>query len=268
MRNYKIRVTPEESRQVQEICFENGITWGPETYPRHTEEPCLVIEPICKRVYYNTEGNNNWGRFEQPLEEISAQDFIQKYSKSKTMDGIKQDELKIGDSVVISCYYATEICTVNGIDGNQATLTRTNGYEGWNISIKDSVWMSDCTSGKPLQYADTKSKSTETKTKFKVGDKVIRIKDRHADMKIGDIGTIRLFRDKHVVLKEYGDFVHSLKALELFEDNNKGIRENRPDMVVFDDFIKLFNADKEYLEDLSAPDLFKRGLSEFKETIK
>ena len=27
-RNIKMKVTPEESKQVQEICFANGIGWG------------------------------------------------------------------------------------------------------------------------------------------------------------------------------------------------------------------------------------------------
>ena len=27
-RNIKMKVTPEESKQVQEICFANGISWG------------------------------------------------------------------------------------------------------------------------------------------------------------------------------------------------------------------------------------------------
>jgi hypothetical protein len=26
--NIKMRVTPEQSKKVQEICFENGIEWG------------------------------------------------------------------------------------------------------------------------------------------------------------------------------------------------------------------------------------------------
>lgn len=175
--------------------------------------------------------------------------------------------------------------------------------------------------------------SEENKPKFKVGDEVRRIKDEHGGMEIGDIGTIELFRDEHVVLKEYGDYGHSFDALVLtesipIETNRKfqvgdmvkvlnarcdteliwktvrvekvdgdrvwlegsttywlssignlilvesvgeGIRGSRPEMVITDDVPTLGELPPsgiEDLEDLSAPNLFAKGLSEFKEAIK
>lgn len=43
--NIKMRVTPEQSRRVQDICFENGISWiASGKQIKYLDEPCLVIE--------------------------------------------------------------------------------------------------------------------------------------------------------------------------------------------------------------------------------
>ena len=43
--NIKLKVTPEQSRKVQEICFSKGVGWGGAgTSVQYTEAPYLYIE--------------------------------------------------------------------------------------------------------------------------------------------------------------------------------------------------------------------------------
>ena len=71
--NIKMRVTPEQSAKVQEICFENGISWGfNDKQIRYTEEPLILIEDSLSWLGDNQKDffNNN------ALQEINAQLFI------------------------------------------------------------------------------------------------------------------------------------------------------------------------------------------------
>ena len=44
IKNIKLRVTPEQSRKVQEICFSKGILWGETGYTvTYTTAPYLYI---------------------------------------------------------------------------------------------------------------------------------------------------------------------------------------------------------------------------------
>ena len=43
IKNIKLRVTPEQSRKVQEICFSKGVFWGAEDTVRYTDASYLYI---------------------------------------------------------------------------------------------------------------------------------------------------------------------------------------------------------------------------------
>ena len=43
IKNIKLKVTPEQSRKVQEICFSKGIVWGAGDTVRYTNAPYLYI---------------------------------------------------------------------------------------------------------------------------------------------------------------------------------------------------------------------------------
>ena len=43
IKNIKLKVTPEQSRKVQEICFSKGIFWGSGDTVRYTTAPYLYI---------------------------------------------------------------------------------------------------------------------------------------------------------------------------------------------------------------------------------
>lgn len=94
--NYKIRVTPEESRQIQEICFKKGIYWfGGQRSVLYTDGPFLFINQE------NFENNPSITYGDDELffkfhneEEISAKEFIKKYGGSII------DTLKVGDLLI------------------------------------------------------------------------------------------------------------------------------------------------------------------------
>jgi len=52
-------------------------------------------------------------------------------------------------------------------------------------------------------------------SKFKVGDRVVRIESFHMGMGVGDIGTVKRVYDDSVLLEEYGTGGHSQKNLKL-----------------------------------------------------
>ena len=74
IKNIKLKVTPEQSRKVQEICFSKGIPWGNAGFSiTHTNAPYLYIEDGNCLTYgyehalYRTDRN----------EEMNANLFIQ-----------------------------------------------------------------------------------------------------------------------------------------------------------------------------------------------
>lgn len=71
----KIRVTPEQSKKIQEICFKNGISWGfTSNKIVFTDEPFLFINKDAtldftdkdSELFFNTDS----------MEEVSAEFFI------------------------------------------------------------------------------------------------------------------------------------------------------------------------------------------------
>ena len=71
--NIKMRVTPEQSKKVQEICFESGINWGfNDKQIRYIEEPFIFIEKSLAWLGYRQEDCFN----DNDLEEINANFFI------------------------------------------------------------------------------------------------------------------------------------------------------------------------------------------------
>ena len=51
--NIKMRVTPEQSAKVQEICFENGIDWkSGKGNVQFTDKPFLFIDKYISFMYY------------------------------------------------------------------------------------------------------------------------------------------------------------------------------------------------------------------------
>lgn len=72
--NYKIQVTPEQSEQIQKICFERGVDWKVVAGELLcTGEPYLYIG---SRI---SAGDDSIFFSESQNKEISAEDFIAKY---------------------------------------------------------------------------------------------------------------------------------------------------------------------------------------------
>ena len=73
--NIKMRVTPEQSAKVQEICFENGINWDfSDDIVLHKDKPYIFID---KKKYLAWLGEHQDDSFiEAEEEEIDPELFI------------------------------------------------------------------------------------------------------------------------------------------------------------------------------------------------
>ena len=70
--NIKMRVTPEQSKKVQEICFENGIEWRVEKEIKYLNEPFLFVDEQISFMYEDEEEEF----LEEENEEVDADFFI------------------------------------------------------------------------------------------------------------------------------------------------------------------------------------------------
>ena len=74
IKNIKLRVTPEQSRKVQEICFSKGIPWGATGYTvSFTTAPYLYITGGMALTY----GHDYHSFLTDRREEMDANLFIQ-----------------------------------------------------------------------------------------------------------------------------------------------------------------------------------------------
>ena len=72
--NIKMRVTPEQSAKVQEICFKNGIDWGLDNPVMYEDEPYIFIEKEKELNWLSERQNDNFMRAKE--EEIDPELFI------------------------------------------------------------------------------------------------------------------------------------------------------------------------------------------------
>ena len=72
--NIKMRVTPEQSVKVQEICFKNGIDWGLDNTVMCEDKPYIFIEKEKELNWLSERQNDNFMRAKE--EEIDPELFI------------------------------------------------------------------------------------------------------------------------------------------------------------------------------------------------
>ena len=69
----KMRVTPEQSKKIQEICLQNDITWLKSTEIKHLDKPFIYIN-LSKYLGYSDIDDKYFD--EDDNEEVSAELFI------------------------------------------------------------------------------------------------------------------------------------------------------------------------------------------------
>ena len=85
-KNIKMRVTPEQSKRVQEICFENGVKWNIALNKiSHINKPYLAIEPTI--IFYKST-EVEYSSISSLFQEIDAELFI------RTNGTCEENELK------------------------------------------------------------------------------------------------------------------------------------------------------------------------------
>lgn len=76
-KDYKIRVTPEQSEEIQEICFKQGFRWYDSAdYVANTNVPFIFIDLLVKDL---THTNDESYFLKEYHTEISAKEFIEKF---------------------------------------------------------------------------------------------------------------------------------------------------------------------------------------------
>lgn len=105
--NIKMRVTPEQSRRVQEICFKNGIEWRFNLKKiSHVSEPYLAIEPTSL-FYRSTE--NDYFSISSLFKEIDADLFIRTNGTcEENNSSIDYETLRLSHLVLNSKYEELE----------------------------------------------------------------------------------------------------------------------------------------------------------------
>jgi hypothetical protein len=78
-RGIKMKVTPEQSRKIQEICFENGVEWITGRNIEHLDEPFLFID---KYISFMNEAEGEHF-LKNVNEEVSAELFINQKCKGE-----------------------------------------------------------------------------------------------------------------------------------------------------------------------------------------
>ena len=85
-RNIKMRVTPEESKRVQEICFANGIIWVDDT------SKIALTNKVYLLIYTNIRWCFEHEYYDSSLEEVDASLFIK--TKGTCVEETLEQELK------------------------------------------------------------------------------------------------------------------------------------------------------------------------------
>ena len=86
----KMRVNPEQSRKVQEICFENGVEWMSETGLKHLNAPFLFIDDYLAFMY----GGEDEYFLKEENEEVSAELFIRTNGTCVESEALVEDNNK------------------------------------------------------------------------------------------------------------------------------------------------------------------------------
>lgn len=107
--NIKLKVTPEQSRRVQEICFENEVTWTTGDEVHNLEWPALHIEGKALTGY----GTLTYAFIEDKVTEITYDQFMEQW-------GEKVKDQRVAFST--STFTGIRMC----IDCGQDHLTDTN----------------------------------------------------------------------------------------------------------------------------------------------
>ena len=127
--NIKMRVTPEQSVKVQEICFENGIRWKYKTIATlYTSIPYLYFYDGEDRIY-GTKIKESF--ISLSLEEIDPELFIRtngsciEKREEKMKHNDKMESLKDWQDRTVNPDLATDI------DNNKAKNPNSKHYELW-----------------------------------------------------------------------------------------------------------------------------------------
>lgn len=171
--NIKMRVTPEQSQKVQEICFENGIFWGLEKNSRidNLEEPFIFyrttglyhsdsfydfadksLEEVDADLFIRTNGtclekpNEHLDRLDdivdEAIKEVSMEDYQNKHYKTQKIDTIARCKANMTlEQQKAICIFNIDRYLHREKGQNLSDIKKTRDYLDWleeiEIQLKD-----------------------------------------------------------------------------------------------------------------------------------
>ena len=158
-KNYKVRVTPEQSRKIQELLFALGGGWFgcPEQFiVQYTERPCFYVSSDGRIHANHSEAYFNDASFYSDCTEIQADDLITLLtdlpeSAENPLQGVEltpefeavEPKFKAGDKVYV------------GLTGKIAQVTEIIDDEVVNVANKNNevrAWISNICHATPENY--------------------------------------------------------------------------------------------------------------------
>ena len=126
--NIKMRVTPEQSAKVQEICFENGINWGySDDIVKYEDEPYIIIEKKNGLLWLGEHQNDSFMRTEE--EEIDPELFIR-------TNGTCIEKEEFTYPMWFESKTTKEVVRFDGLNRGEVIVSKNKAFRFYSLNIE------------------------------------------------------------------------------------------------------------------------------------
>ena len=129
-RGIRMVVSPEQSRKVQEICFENGMEWVKGNYIKHLDKPFIYVNDDHLLGYGKIDEEELF--YKDKNEEVSAELFIRTNGtcvESKTLSEYLKEN-KAYEAFIENCV-ARALLNPNSYERKKGEVGNINGFFIW-----------------------------------------------------------------------------------------------------------------------------------------
>lgn len=164
--NIKMRVTPEQSKKIQEICFENGIYWVTDRKIDQLDKPFLFIdeyvsfmhkdqeeffvkeknEEVDADLFIRTNGtcienpNEHLNRLDDIVDEVSKEDSHNAHYKAQKIDTIARCKANMTlEQQKAICIFQIDRYTHREKGQNLSDIKKTRDYLDWLEEIENKL---------------------------------------------------------------------------------------------------------------------------------
>ena len=126
--NIKMRVNPEQSVKVQEICFENGINWGySDDIVKYEDEPYIIIEKKNGLLWLGEHQNDSFMRTEE--EEIDPELFIR-------TNGTCIEKEEFTYPMWFESKTTKEVVRFDGLNRGEVIVSKNKAFRFYSLNIE------------------------------------------------------------------------------------------------------------------------------------